>query len=94
MSTSPGWTARNPSRALRRSRRHCRPRCVGRPAALPLPQEPRGVADDEMTVFNMGVATARWSADLRRCGGEAPKAGKTVFRMGEITHGSGMVRYR
>ena len=56
-----------------------------------------GVADDEMDrVFNMGVG---YCLVVRPSFADAvakklQKAGETVFRMGEITHGSGMVRYR
>ena len=56
-----------------------------------------GVADDEMDrVFNMGVG---YCLVVRPSFADAvarklEKSGETVFRMGEITSGSGQVRYR
>ena len=60
-------------------------------------QQHGGVAEDEMDrVFNMGVG---YCLVVRPTFADAVakklhKAGETVFRMGEITRGSGVVRYR
>ena len=60
-------------------------------------QKHGGVDDDEMDrVFNMGVG---YCLVVRPTFADAvakklQKAGETVFRMGEITPGSGVVRYR